>query len=276
MEGTYTTPVPPRLPVVVPSAAGSPWLQDCLRTVRDQGAQTVYIVSEAAADGGTHIAVDASAGFAERANHGLRAAAEAGATAALLLNDDTRLLAGSLAAFAEAVQHTEVVGAVVLDWDGGRVQQAGIRVSSASGRVRSLTVPPSEPISPADAVGGTAMAIDLAAWERLGGFEERFAFYMEDVDYCLRARSAGMRVAVLRDARVLHRGGGTRSRHSPEAAYHLGRSHALLARRLEGGPLARSARLVCVGALGCGWTLKSVGPGGLAGFARGWVEGARI
>ena len=40
-------------------------------------------------------------------------------------------------------------------------------------------------------IPGTAMAISAAAWDAVGGFDERFFLYNEDLDLCLRLRRAG-------------------------------------------------------------------------------------
>jgi len=266
------------LAAVVPAAPDSPWLEAAIRSVRADGVERVFVVSEGGRGPGERVAVSPDAGFAARANAGLAAARSAGFAAALLLNDDTEVLPGTTEALASALRRpaVAVAGAVLLDWDRPSIQQAGIRVGRRSGRVRLERREPTRPISSADAVGGAAMALDLAALDRLGGFEERFGFYLEDVDLCLRARRAGLGVVVVRDARVRHRGGGTRDGRSGEAAWHLGRSHALLARRLGGGPVARAARLVSVAGLGLAWSARSVGAGGPRRFVAGWLAGLRI
>ena len=40
-------------------------------------------------------------------------------------------------------------------------------------------------------IPGTAMAIAADAWRAVGGFDERFFLYHEDLDLCLRLRRAG-------------------------------------------------------------------------------------
>lgn len=251
------------LPIVIPAAPGSPWLADCVRSARADGAETIYVVSEEPGPSGTeHVPIHHSFGFAVRANRGLEWAAKSGPRA-LLLNDDTAVEPGTLGALTAALDRHPIAGAVVMDWDGGRIQQAGI-VIGRSGRVRAQQVEPTEAVAPVPAVGGTAMALDLARWQALGRFDEAFRFYMEDVDLCRRAGGA----VVVRDARVRHRGGGTRSHHSADAAYHLGRSHTLLARRMGG-----RGRLLTVAGFGAAWTVREVGLGGLGKFAQGTLEG---
>ncbi len=259
------------LAIVIPASDGSPWLAESVASAQAQGG-VVFVVSEGAApEGARGVAVAADAGFATRANAGLAAALEAGFEQALLLNDDTALEPRALTALAREARPDRVLGAVLLDWEGGGVQQAGMSIRGA--RVRARTDASDGAV---DAVGGAAMLLPLALWSRLGGFDEGYHFYFEDLDLCLRARAAGAEVLVVSAARVRHRGGGTRSHRSPQAAFHLGRSHARFSRRLGGGRRARAGRLVWTGALGLGWTLRSVGPGGVGSFLKGLAEGARL
>jgi len=55
-----------------------------------------------------------------------------------------------------------------------------------------------------DWVSGCALVAGSAAFRALGGFDEGFFLYFEDVDLCLRARTAGYRVGVLERPLVDH------------------------------------------------------------------------
>lgn len=254
------------LPVVIPSASASPHLAACVASLPANTA--IYIVSESDHGVGQLVPVPIDAGFARRANAGLAAARADGHRAALLLNDDTELEAGALPALASALTRSRIVGPVLENWTGG-VQQAGLSVSRRSGRVVARTSDPGATERRVDAVAGAALALDLDLWADLGGFDERFDFYFEDVDLCLRAGALGVRPLLVGSSRIRHRGGGTRSLHSPQAAHQLGRSHVLLVRALPGGRAARSLRLTTVITAGALWTVRSVGARGLGPFARG-------
>jgi len=72
-----------------------------------------------------------------------------------------------------------------------------------------------------DWVSGAAMAVRREVWDAAGPLDERFRFYCQDIELCLRARKAGWRVAVVENARVVHAIGGTVAgnealRHDPE------------------------------------------------------------
>jgi N-acetylglucosaminyl-diphospho-decaprenol L-rhamnosyltransferase len=94
-----------------------------------------------------------------------------------------------------------------------------------------------------DWVSGAAMAFRREVWEVSGPLDERFRFYCQDIDFCLRAHKTGWRVAVVGNARVVHALGGTVAdktlRHDPErlwpdlldwGAAHYGRRWSVVAR----------------------------------------------
>jgi GT2 family glycosyltransferase len=60
-----------------------------------------------------------------------------------------------------------------------------------------------------DQVMGAFFLVRSAVFERLGGFDERFFVYFEDVDFSLRAERLGYCSAYLASAQAFHRGGGT-------------------------------------------------------------------
>lgn len=58
-------------------------------------------------------------------------------------------------------------------------------------------------------VQGAFFLVRRNVYEALGGFDERFFMYYEDVDFAFRAKLAGWRSYYLADAQAFHRGGGT-------------------------------------------------------------------
>jgi len=53
-------------------------------------------------------------------------------------------------------------------------------------------------------VAGAFMLWRSARYQALGGFDERYFLYCEDVDICLRLQLEGLRFAVVEEARVIH------------------------------------------------------------------------
>lgn len=68
-----------------------------------------------------------------------------------------------------------------------------------------------------------------SVFESLGGFDERFFCYGEDVDLGFRLRLKGGRAVQVKDACVLHEGSGVTGRHSPFTVYHGHRNRIWLA-----------------------------------------------
>ena len=60
-----------------------------------------------------------------------------------------------------------------------------------------------------DHVIGAFFLVRRGLFESLGGFDERFFLYLEDVDFSRRAHDAGFRSVYFADAQAFHSGGGT-------------------------------------------------------------------
>lgn len=78
------------------------------------------------------------------------------------------------------------------------------------------------------AATGTALLVRREAYDALGGWDEIFHFYYEDVDLCLRARAAGWDVDVVTAAVVGHALSATAGRGSDFKLYHTFRNRLLL------------------------------------------------
>jgi len=62
-------------------------------------------------------------------------------------------------------------------------------------------------------------------------FDEGMFVYHNDVDFCLKARRAGWKVVVVRDAKMWHKVSGTVGVYSPMMIYYKGRNKILLFKR---------------------------------------------
>ena len=212
--------------MVIPSRRGSPWLEPCLGALKSEGVDSVWIVSEEDPALGRWVACGRGDGFARRANRGLDAAFRAGADLALLLNDDTEVAPGTLARLGEAARAGRIVGPVLENPDGS-VQSAGFSWGSRSGRLRARRDRPAVDRE-VDALSGAAMMIRAEEHAALGGFDEGFTWYFEDIDLCLRACDRGIPVRIVAGTKVLHQGGGTVA---GSAAGLLARNHLRLSRK---------------------------------------------
>ncbi len=72
-------------------------------------------------------------------------------------------------------------------------------------------------------VAGSALLVSRAAFERVGGFDERYFLYFEDVDFCLRLRATGGRVVYDPRVTIVHARGASAAQNPASArlAYRL-------------------------------------------------------
>lgn len=93
-----------------------------------------------------------------------------------------------------------------------------------------------------DWVNAACMVLPKAAWDSVGGFDERYFMYCEDVDLCLRLRLAGLTL-VRAPVSVVHAGQRASHRRWTHLQWHV---RSLL--RLWRSPVYRQARQMLRGA----------------------------
>jgi GT2 family glycosyltransferase len=89
-----------------------------------------------------------------------------------------------------------------------RLKSLGRRIG-IEGRTEPIGVTKSPTV---EWVVGAALAMRRADWERLGGMDEKFFLWYEDVDLGVRVGRAGGTVAMCRDVRIRHIGASTWNR----------------------------------------------------------------
>lgn len=83
-----------------------------------------------------------------------------------------------------------------------------------------------------DALNGAFMLVHRMALETVGGLDERYWMYAEDLDWCVRFRDAGWRVVYDGRVTALHvKGASAGKRRSLKLNYHFHRSMAIFYRR---------------------------------------------
>jgi len=191
-------------------------------------------------------------GYAGGANLGIRHALAQGAEIVLLLNNDARVRPGATAA-ARAVLDTDpaiaAVGPKVLAReDPRRLWLAWGRVTWRQSLVAlcgadALDGPEWNAQRDVEWIAGCAMWLRATALARVGVLDEAFFAYHEEVDWCTRARHAGLRVVYCPRAVVTHTGRGTAGgeRSVRIRTYFAARNTILFARKHAG--LAQWAKL---------------------------------
>lgn len=78
-------------------------------------------------------------------------------------------------------------------------------------------------------VTGAAILISKDVFEKIGLFEERYFLYMEDVDFCLKAKMSGFKIIYEPKALVFHKNAQATGLGTPRQDYYITRNRLLFA-----------------------------------------------
>jgi N-acetylglucosaminyl-diphospho-decaprenol L-rhamnosyltransferase len=253
------------LAIVIVNWNSGTQLRECLASVNlsaprlpaDFALQDVVVVDNGSSDGSCEdlslqhgrlkvIRNEGNRGFAAACNQG---AAGLQSDLILFLNPDTRLFDNSLAVplahLAEpAHQRTGIAGIQIVD-EAGRIDRTCARFPTAThfacqafgidrrwpAKGHAMREWDHRDSRPVDQVIGAFFLIRRSLFEHLGGFDERFFVYFEEVDLALRARQAGWRSMYFADAQVFHKGGGTSDQVKAQRLFYSLRSRLLYGRK---------------------------------------------
>jgi N-acetylglucosaminyl-diphospho-decaprenol L-rhamnosyltransferase len=90
-----------------------------------------------------------------------------------------------------------------------------------------------------DYVGGACLLVRREAFEDVGGLDEGYFMYAEEVDWCYAVREAGWQVWYQPAAKVIHWGGGSSQDRRPQREGDLYRSRVQFFRKHYGDGAAR-------------------------------------
>ncbi|MFG6492862.1 glycosyltransferase family 2 protein [Microbacterium sp. P03] len=197
------------------------------------------------------VLLDDNAGFGGGVNQGAAVAQEGGASVLLVLNPDAILPAPDARelATAAAMEPLALIAPLIRRPDGSLWTEgtdlyldngtmAGVRHRDRhAGRPRMMWV------------SGACFAVSSSLWNRVGGFDDEYFLYWEDVDLSRKVLEAGGQVTVLPTAVAVHDEGGTHDDHTTGRAksetyyYYNIRNRLLFARmRLGAGDVRRWRR----------------------------------
>ena len=225
----------PLLSILIVNFNGRHFLDECLMSIQEHAGvpHEIILVDNASSDGSAEyvrqvhpevrlIVSQANLGFTGGNNLGARAAK---GRYLLLLNNDTvirspiapliekmeadagigvmgcRLLYGD-GRLQESIGYTPNVLSLVLSWTplaslfpGTKIFRRTVFRTSKLYEQKYVGV---------DWVSGACLLTRVALWEQLGGLDERYFMYMEEVDYCLRVRKTGYFVGYSSACQVTH------------------------------------------------------------------------
>ncbi len=161
-------------------------------------------------------------GFAWANNRG---ASEASGDLLLFVNSDVVFLDHAIETLAEYLKLNQDIGAVgpkvlnpdgSLQFSGKRLPNVGTGVLVATGLHYRLPwrrpwedyymLPESyATVQEVDHLTACCLMVRREVWDAVGGFDEGYFMYFEDIDWCLRARKMGHKLAYVPQASVIHR-----------------------------------------------------------------------
>ncbi len=231
--------------VVIVSWNAKAYLNQCLKTLTPRAcrhAMEVIVVDNASSDGSPEmveqnfpqvrlIRKDSNLGFAKANNIGV--AASTGKYAALI-NSDVEVLPDCLTRlvdFCDSQPDVGMAGPRVIGGD-GKLQRScrgfpsvwnmwcrALALDTIFPKIKafsgySLSYWAQENQRDVDILSGCFWLIRKTALDQVGGLDEGFFMYGEDMDWCKRFRAAGWRLVFLPSAEAIHYGGGS-SANSP-------------------------------------------------------------
>ncbi|MDP5184383.1 glycosyltransferase [Blastococcus sp. BMG 814] len=171
----------------------------------------------AAARGWELVGLPDNRGFGAATNVGIARAQELGCVTYLCLNPDARATPAVIAELrAHSLRQPLTVISPLITSSTGEVVFSGSTLSLRDGRVRGARSPRPPLPDPEPWLTGACLVIHAQLWARLGGFDETYFLYWEDVDLSHRALAAGGHLEVREDLQVVHDEGGT---HGAERAH---------------------------------------------------------
>ena len=213
----------PVVSIIVVSFNARADLERCLESLHASppaAAHEIIVVDNASTDGSanaarrtahvTVIETGANLGFARANNAGIRAST---GTNVLLLNSDTIVPAGAidrLIAELEADPRVAVVGPRLVDRSGrpelsfgrmiGPLNELRQKRLAHSAGLDALTRTRQYP----DWVSGACLLVRRSDAEAVGGLDERYFMYTEDVDFCAAIRARGRVILFAPEVEVIH------------------------------------------------------------------------
>jgi hypothetical protein len=249
--------VTPELSVILVNYNAGPELRRALQSIADDLSGISWqaiIVDNASTDGSPAIVEEFAprvrllpntdnVGFARGVNQGVAASAS---PLVLIMNPDCRLVPGAFATLRKVLMRRAdcaIVGPCILDPDGtvqGSARGDPNMFTGLFGRSTLLRrVMPGLAVSKRNVVideprragqdsvvvdwlSGACLLARREAFERIGGFDERYFLYWEDADLCRRLRATGYHVRYVPSALAVHRVGHSsrRARAAAIRAFH--------------------------------------------------------
>jgi N-acetylglucosaminyl-diphospho-decaprenol L-rhamnosyltransferase len=158
-------------------------------------------------EGWNMVALPDNAGFGAGVNAGVQRARSLGADTFLLLNPDARITAAAVRALARRIAADPLsMVCPLIERPDGSAWFRGALVDLRRGRILSRSADPDHELA---WLTGACVMTGVEVWDLVGGFDDDYFLYWEDVDLSVRAARAGARLEVCTDVTAVHDEGGT-------------------------------------------------------------------
>ncbi|MDP8956825.1 MAG: glycosyltransferase family 2 protein [Actinomycetota bacterium] len=280
--------------VIVPTYDGASVLSRLLTSLRSQTWEhDVIVVDNGSRDSTPQLLahefpevrtvwLEENVGFARAVNRGVRAS---DARTIVLVNNDVACEPEFIEELCRALAPPEVVmvaGILLQADDPAKIDTAGVRFDETllafdhlyGEDVALLDDDPAPPLGPT----GGAAAFDRRAFDDVGGFDENFFAYLEDVDLIARLISAGARCRLAVDARGIHHHSATLGSGSTRKNELMGwsRGYTLAKYRLHCRPRLFARAAVAEAAVTAGQLVVDRTASGVKGRVAGFRAGLRV
>lgn len=215
----------PIISVIIVNFNTKKLIVDCVNSIKKDGPKDteIIVVDNNSTDGSVEaikkldgivtIFNDSNTGFAYANNQGIKIAK---GKYVLLLNSDTFLTKGSLEdliEFAEEHPDAGVVGPRLLNLDKS-LQYSCFRFPTIVNAIKQYWfgqkglfdkyVPGTDKPYEVDAIVGAAFLMTPKALKLIGGLDERYFFYFEDLAYCKKVHEVGLKVFYYPKPKIVH------------------------------------------------------------------------
>jgi GT2 family glycosyltransferase len=201
-------------------------------------------------------------GFVRGSNLGLQSAT---GRLVMLLNPDTEALDDALPRLAAALEADPAIGVAgpqTLNPDGSHQSTRRRFPTLLTGMFESTWLEKWAPrrlieryrvldqsddgVYPVDWVQGSALLARRVVWKQIGGLDERYVMYAEEMDWCKRAKAAGWGVLYVGEAKIIHYGGQSTAQVKARSHVHFQHSKLRYFRKFHGFWAALLLRSVLV------------------------------
>lgn len=195
--------------------------------LKASGVESVYL------DPGKNI------GFTGGVNLGIAKALEGGAGHVMLLNNDTVVAPDFAARVLESIaaHPEEVLAGRIREFATGEVSWNIGRFSRWTGQV--IHIYDADYTGEVEFVSGGLMIVPAGVWRSLGGFDDRYFMYCEDMDFCIRLKRAGVRIRYCPAISIRHKTSSSATRSGTPKEYYRIRNQTHIA--LKSGSIGQRA-----------------------------------